>query len=905
MRQEGQNNVPVPVLPTTSESSATGEILDLYQESHTGIDSVDSTAMQKSKRSKRTEHRAARKIEEWLPLRQDFLDELLRYEGSEHIHSSVCRTCKRPGATFRCSQCHSRRLYCQVCAIDRHTDIPLHILEARCLRLGLRELGVVLQLGHDGDSCPCPSPTTRRLVVVNTDGMHKVEVRFCQCLRHDSTFMPEWVQIFRQGWFPATTSKPATAATFHILNFFHELNFQAKTNLNDFEQTLQRITDNSGYAANLVRYRQMSHCVRLWRHLVALKRAGRGHDPAGAANTQPGELAVECPACPHPGKNLPPDWDAETNINRWLYTLFLMMDGNFRAKLKDRGLDSITLSQGWSYFVETNSFTRFINSVGEQAEKSSCTAEHKAILNANIHREGYITSGVGAILCARHALCRKSGMGDIFLGEKYAIFDYLLGSTTTGLPPSSLLISYDLACQWHKRLPQRAMDLPEELSNAIANLNLRFAIPKKHWHWSLNFLALVGRTYVHTSTREMEPGGRHEVVDDHEGAWNWQKILAMGEYFQNVSETSHKRQNQVHDDFTANLPPLSKNAVPKWEAELTAWQNAPGSVPDPYEEPRAKSSQAAVQEKRNTLKRRIDAWQILQHVHMPVIPSNMTTIPHAPVPPSMVAPALETPRGSTTENTPAEDIDLLLPSALPTPFRVSLHPTLLDKAQRLRLAQADDALDDIRRYRRIITGIKEFNRLNISGTGQRTTGKVRSVYSTFQSKIDRAAERYRAARTALLALDHTGGWQERLKELRGEDIRGPGRPDDEDPTGDGRFIVSWIWLVPRVSGESPVGCEDINVTEVLDNMKYEWSRSKARAERWTEEVALLEEEMRRIVEFFEWKARWWREQATRRGDVSAELATGLAIYAEKQACVFEGLAMRRLIKCRDDADGAR
>ncbi|KAH9914760.1 uncharacterized protein BXZ73DRAFT_81524 [Epithele typhae] len=772
MRQEGQNNVPVPVLPTTSESSATGEILDLYQESHTGIDSVDSTAMQKSKRSKRTEHRAA-----------DFLDELLRYEGSEHIHSSVCRTCKRPGATFRCSQCHSRRLYCQ------RWD------GSKFIKVGLRELGVVLQLGHDGDSCPCPSPTTRRLVVVNTD-----------------------------GWFPATTSKPATAATFHILNFFHELNFQAKTNLNDFEQTLQRITDNSGYAANLVRYRQMSHCVRLWRHLVALKRAGRGHDPAGAANTQPGELAVECPACPHPGKNLPPDWDAETNINRWLYTLFLMMDGNFRAKLKDRGLDSITLSQGWSYFVETNSFTRFINSVGEQAEKSSCTAEHKAILNANIHREGYITSGVGAILCARHALCRKSGMGDIFLGEKYAIFDYLLGSTTTGLPPSSLLISYDLACQWHKRLPQRAMDLPEELSNAIANLNLRFAIPKKHWHvhgpnhaqWSLNFLALVGRTYgegieshwshlnpVHTSTREMEPGGRHEVVDDHEGAWNWQKILAMASFFLKGLRTADqwsKRQNQVHDDFTANLPPLSKNAVPKWEAELTAWQNAPGSVPDPYEEPRAtvslkavrleiaeqeaiemqagilpphevspgvflqvgldleeqqralramqakmstgESSQAAVQEKRNTLKRRIDAWQILQHVHMPVIvnlrgaahlrpsgspavassadasalppsiptaismsnplstsamsttvaattstaipamrsttyaldgtapipgrntqPSNMTTIPHAPVPPSMVAPALETPRGSTTENTPAEDIDLLLPSA--------------------------------------------------------------------------------------------------------------------------------------------------------------------------------------------------------------------------------------------------
>jgi len=32
-----------------------------------------------------------------------------------------------------------------------------------------------------------------------------------------------------------------------------------------------------------------------------LKRAGRGHDPAGVGATAPGELAIECPACPHPG----------------------------------------------------------------------------------------------------------------------------------------------------------------------------------------------------------------------------------------------------------------------------------------------------------------------------------------------------------------------------------------------------------------------------------------------------------------------------------------------------------------------------------------------------------------------------------------------------------------------------
>ena len=39
-----------------------------------------------------------------------------------------------------------------------------------------------------------------------------------------------------------------------------------------------------------------------------LKRGGRAHDPAGAGATKEGELTVECPACPHPGKNLPDDW---------------------------------------------------------------------------------------------------------------------------------------------------------------------------------------------------------------------------------------------------------------------------------------------------------------------------------------------------------------------------------------------------------------------------------------------------------------------------------------------------------------------------------------------------------------------------------------------------------------------
>jgi hypothetical protein len=48
-----------------------------------------------------------------------------------------------------------------------------------------------------------------------------------------------------------------------------------------------------------------------------VKRAGRGHDPAGVDATQPGQCAVECPACPHPGRNLPEGWESAPDYVRY------------------------------------------------------------------------------------------------------------------------------------------------------------------------------------------------------------------------------------------------------------------------------------------------------------------------------------------------------------------------------------------------------------------------------------------------------------------------------------------------------------------------------------------------------------------------------------------------------------
>ncbi|KIJ59251.1 hypothetical protein HYDPIDRAFT_76636, partial [Hydnomerulius pinastri MD-312] len=53
------------------------------------------------------------------------------------------------------------------------------------------------------------------------------------------------------------------------------------------------------------------------------------HDPAGIVAVPAGSLTMECPQCPHPGKNLPDDWQMVDNSMKFLYALYLSMDTNF------------------------------------------------------------------------------------------------------------------------------------------------------------------------------------------------------------------------------------------------------------------------------------------------------------------------------------------------------------------------------------------------------------------------------------------------------------------------------------------------------------------------------------------------------------------------------------------------
>ena len=75
-------------------------------------------------------------------------------------------------------------------------------------------------------------------------------------------------------------------------------------------------------------------------------------------------------------------------------------------------------------------------------------------------------------------------------------------------------------------------------------------------------------------------------------------------------------------------------------------------------------------------------------------------------------------------------------------------------------------------------------------------------------------------------------------------------------------------------------------------LRVEWAKCQACADRWNEEVVLLNEEMRRVIEYCGWKASWWKQQASQRGDVSPELAEGLLAFAEEQAAMEDSIAIR-------------
>ena len=292
------------------------------------------------------------------------------------------------------------------------------------------------------------------------------------------------------------------------------------------------------------------------------------------------------------------------------------------------------------------------------------------------------------------------------------------------------------------------------------------------------------------------------------------------------------------------------------------------------------------------------------------------------VPPSLPQVSDDDAGGSIT---PVENVALLFPSRLEPENRnrTCLHQ-VAEHERLLRMAQLQDSLIELRHTRKIRHKLLMNHHVQIAGQGQRASTRSRAVLASVEERITKYVERYRIAYQALLRLDPTGNWRQTFQELKDCHNRGPGKEREEERAGDGKYIRSWIWLVnpqavvpsagagpaDRTDGvadeggatkdtatEEGVDDDEVEVEtatqeEVNDVVRVEWTTAYARLVRWAEEVELLQEEMRRVVAFLEWKSADWLEMADNCGeDLTFDIQCGLNAYAQKQAAVYHNLAV--------------
>ena len=234
---------------------------------------------------------------------------------------------------------------------------------------------------------------------------------------------------------------------------------------------------------------------------------------------------------------------------------------------------------------------------------------------------------------------------------------------------------------------------------------------------------------------------------------------------------------------------------------------------------------------------------------------------------------------------------LFLPSTIPKDDRSPCYKGVVETERVLRLAQLQDNLVDLRRFRRTLRNLRLYFKTNMAGEGQKTQTKSRTIETSVNNRIKRAVSRYRTAYGALIELDPTGDWTMDFLELRDEDNRGPLKELGEIGTGDGRYTPSWIWTTPS-SMTLPSEGSITEQQEVSETARHEWMTCRARADRWVEEVELLQEEMRRVVIYLEWKASAWTEKVgIRAGSCAPDIQHGVDAYARKQANVHHEIAV--------------
>ena len=146
-----------------------------------------------------------------------------------------------------------------------------------------------------------------------------------------------------------------------------------------------------------------------------------------------------------------------------------------------------------------------------------------------------------------------------YINVDYAVASTLASDTKAGI--TDVVITYDVGCQWGKKLSRRLPGYSSAPPLDIKSLkSFRVAVPKFHivGHgascqatFNLAYMDGVGMTHgegvetiwshstsLATWSRENAPGARHLILDDHWTGWNWQKYIGLCKCSSHASHVS-------------------------------------------------------------------------------------------------------------------------------------------------------------------------------------------------------------------------------------------------------------------------------------------------------------------------------------------------------------------------------
>ncbi|RDX46393.1 hypothetical protein OH76DRAFT_1356133 [Lentinus brumalis] len=391
------------------------------------------------------------------------------------------------------------------------------------------------------------------MTIVHDHGIHEYQVRFCLCPQETTLLkIPEPLQLIHAGLWPGSWSLPSSAYTISVLRDHHLLSLQSQISAFDYVGYLERLTDNVVSDDIPDRYREFMTAAREFSFMRATKRFGV--EPS--STLPPGSMAVLCPACPQPGINMDPVYEAtgRPKGEEFLDALFHTCDGNFQQNQKMKPMDEedLPLTLGACFYADERDFATYLAQYKRKQKESTTCHKFGAM---GYGRYGGRVSGVVGLSCARHMLALPNAVVDLNAGEAYAYVDYVqLSGLQRYMKLRMHVAGYDINCQYRIHFASRMQSIRERFDFlpsirlthfpptliAIGKFHLAAHIPRCRYKFSYNFLPGVGMTDgealeriwgevdgLAVRTKEMTPGHRHDTQNDHYNDMNIRRITKM------------------------------------------------------------------------------------------------------------------------------------------------------------------------------------------------------------------------------------------------------------------------------------------------------------------------------------------------------------------------------------------